>query len=236
MIRALEHIEDVAVNLKSWLFTVATNQAMLLKRRRKVQFCSVDDESEGVSDADPGPSLTAEMHDDAQRLRELLEQLPLAQREGDSSTNVRRQEIPRDCRDAGVPAEHRLGPNARGVEKTARLVGTESQGLRKDRRDIVRRATELLPLPNGGEGWGEGAAFATTSPSPPAPLPQGERGERRRRIMPEELFRLNRPRTNWSSRPCSMPAASWMPSSLRRLSCCCPKTRRPATRFARPSS
>jgi RNA polymerase sigma-70 factor (ECF subfamily) len=81
MIRALEHIEDVAVNLKSWLFTVATNQAMLLKRRKKVQFCSVDDESEGVSDADPGPSLTAEMNDDAQRLRELLDHLVPAQRE-----------------------------------------------------------------------------------------------------------------------------------------------------------
>jgi len=81
MIRALEHIEDVAVNLKSWLFTVATNQAMLIKRRRKVQFCSVDEESEGVSDADPGPSHTAEMHDDAQRLRDLLDQLPPAQQE-----------------------------------------------------------------------------------------------------------------------------------------------------------
>jgi len=81
LIRALEHIEDVEVNLKSWLFTVALNQAMLLKRRRKVQFCSVDDEGEGVSDGDPGPSLTAEMNDDAQRLRELLDQLSEAQRE-----------------------------------------------------------------------------------------------------------------------------------------------------------
>src|SRR5215468_8946417 len=80
LIRALEHIEDVEVNLKSWLFTVALNQAMLLKRRRKVQFCSVDEEGEGVSDGDPGPSLMAEMNDDAQRLRELLEHVSEAQR------------------------------------------------------------------------------------------------------------------------------------------------------------
>ena len=81
LVRALEHIDEVEVNLKSWLFTVAFHQAMLIKRRKKVQFCSVDEQGESVSDTDPGPSLLAEMKDDAARLRELLEQLPTAQRE-----------------------------------------------------------------------------------------------------------------------------------------------------------
>jgi RNA polymerase sigma-70 factor (ECF subfamily) len=81
MIRALEHIDEVKLNLKNWLFTVAYHEAMLLKRRRRVQFCNVEEHGESVSDANPGPSLLAEMSDDLQRLRGLLEQLPPLQQD-----------------------------------------------------------------------------------------------------------------------------------------------------------
>lgn len=81
LVRALEHIDTVDVNLKGWLFTVAYHQAMLLKRRQKVRFASVDGQDESVSDANPGPMLLAELNDDAQRLRDLLDQLPAQQRE-----------------------------------------------------------------------------------------------------------------------------------------------------------
>jgi RNA polymerase sigma-70 factor (ECF subfamily) len=81
LVRALEHLDGVDDNhLRGWLFTVAYHQAMLYKRRQK-RVSSVEEQSDAVSDLQPGPSLMAEMHDDAERLRELLEQLPPGQRE-----------------------------------------------------------------------------------------------------------------------------------------------------------
>src|SRR5262249_52697894 len=68
-------------HLRGWLFTVAYHQAMLYKRRQK-KYAKVEDDDGAVSDAQPGPSHLAEMMDDAERLRDLLEQLPPGQREG----------------------------------------------------------------------------------------------------------------------------------------------------------
>lgn len=82
LVRALEHLDGVADNhLRGWLFTVAYHQAMLVKRRRKVRFCTMEEPGAEVSDAAPGPLGLAEMQDDAVRLRELLDKLPPNQRE-----------------------------------------------------------------------------------------------------------------------------------------------------------
>lgn len=81
LVRALEHLDGVDDNhLRGWLFTVAYHQAMLYKRRQK-RFHNVEEQNDGVSDGQPNPSTLAEMRDDAERLRELLEQLPPGQRE-----------------------------------------------------------------------------------------------------------------------------------------------------------
>jgi RNA polymerase sigma-70 factor (ECF subfamily) len=81
-VRALERLEGVDPNhLKGWLFTVAYHQAMLSKRRQKHRLLYSEDPAAAVSDSLPGPSLVAEQREDAQRLRDLLEQLPPGQRE-----------------------------------------------------------------------------------------------------------------------------------------------------------
>jgi RNA polymerase sigma-70 factor (ECF subfamily) len=82
VVRSLEHLDGVDGNhLKGWLFTVAYHQAMLVKRRQKVQYCPVQEHTELVADAGPGPARQAEHNDDARRLLELLDQLPEGQRE-----------------------------------------------------------------------------------------------------------------------------------------------------------
>lgn len=82
LVRALEHLDGVDANhLRGWLFTVAYHQAMLVKRRQKVRFCNVEEQSDGVSDQGPSPLFLAELQDDAERLRQLLDQLPPGQRE-----------------------------------------------------------------------------------------------------------------------------------------------------------
>lgn len=82
MVRSLEHLDGVDANhLRGWLFTVAYHQAMLVKRRNKVQFCDMEEDKVPVSDRGPGPLNQAEHNDDARRLRELLERLPPGQRE-----------------------------------------------------------------------------------------------------------------------------------------------------------
>jgi RNA polymerase sigma-70 factor (ECF subfamily) len=82
LVRAFERLDEVDVHhLRGWLFTVAYHHAMLVKRRQKVRYCDVEEQGEAVSDDNPGPLLSAEMHDDAARLRKLLELLPPSQRE-----------------------------------------------------------------------------------------------------------------------------------------------------------
>jgi RNA polymerase sigma-70 factor, ECF subfamily len=80
-IRALERLDGVDPDhLRGWLFTVAYHQALLARRRQQVRR-SGRLEANGVADPSPGPLLQAERHDQARRLRELLDRLPLAQRE-----------------------------------------------------------------------------------------------------------------------------------------------------------
>jgi RNA polymerase sigma-70 factor (ECF subfamily) len=82
MVRSLENLDRFDSNhLRGWLFTVAYNQAMFIKRRNKVQYCEMEEDKVPVSDRMPGPFDQAENNDDARRLRELLEQLPPGQRE-----------------------------------------------------------------------------------------------------------------------------------------------------------
>lgn len=82
LVRALEHLEGVDDHhLRGWLFTVAYHQAMLTKRRRKMHFCSMDEQGPEASAVGPDPLSLAEMQDDAVRLRQLLDQLPPHQRE-----------------------------------------------------------------------------------------------------------------------------------------------------------
>jgi RNA polymerase sigma-70 factor (ECF subfamily) len=81
-VRALERLDSVDLDhLRGWLFTVAYHQAMLTRRRQKVRLPSVRESDGAVTDPRPAPWLQAAAHDDARRLRELLEQLPTQQRE-----------------------------------------------------------------------------------------------------------------------------------------------------------
>src|SRR5947209_15991302 len=80
-VRALERLDGVDPDhLRGWLFTVAYHQAMLLKRRgipRQRLAVRLDGaQTDGPADPLPGPLAQAEQEDDAQRLRQLLEQLP----------------------------------------------------------------------------------------------------------------------------------------------------------------
>lgn len=88
-VRALERLDGVDPNhLRGWLFTVAYHQAMLFKRKQKgrgglprvvaVEFATDD---ERLPDRNIGPVRAAERNEEAQRMRELLEQLPPHQRE-----------------------------------------------------------------------------------------------------------------------------------------------------------
>ena len=85
-VRALERLDGVDPDhLRGWLFTVAYHQAMLVRRREATRERHV--RPVGMLDGDvaadplPGPLEELAHHDDARRLRDLLEQLPAAQRE-----------------------------------------------------------------------------------------------------------------------------------------------------------
>jgi RNA polymerase sigma-70 factor, ECF subfamily len=80
-LRALERLEGVDPDhLRGWLFTVAYHQAMLAKRRQKKHIAPELD-SPNQPDPSPGPGAEAERREHAGRLRHLLEQLPVNQRE-----------------------------------------------------------------------------------------------------------------------------------------------------------
>ncbi len=79
--RALQHVDRVDWDhLRGWLFTVAYHEAMLLKRRQKARVAG-EEGQDLVADATPGPPLLAEQREELQRLRQLIERLPPAQRE-----------------------------------------------------------------------------------------------------------------------------------------------------------
>src|SRR5262245_21139745 len=85
-VRALERLDGVDPDhLRGWLFTVAYHQAMLLKRRgiprQRLAVRTDGAQTDGLADPLPGPLVQAEREDDARRLRQLLDQLPAAQRE-----------------------------------------------------------------------------------------------------------------------------------------------------------
>jgi RNA polymerase sigma-70 factor (ECF subfamily) len=78
-VRALQRLDGVDPDhLRGWLFTVAYHQAMLVRRKRRAKSSL---EPAAVADRLPGPLLTAQLDDDARRLRELLQRLPEPQRE-----------------------------------------------------------------------------------------------------------------------------------------------------------
>jgi RNA polymerase sigma-70 factor (ECF subfamily) len=81
-VRALERLDGIDPDhLRGWLFTVAYHQAMLLRRREAGRKkLSLVAEGEAL-DPVPGPAERLLEADDARRLRDLLDQLPAAQRE-----------------------------------------------------------------------------------------------------------------------------------------------------------
>jgi RNA polymerase sigma-70 factor (ECF subfamily) len=86
--RALKRLDGVDPHhFRGWLFTVAYHQAMLTKRRQKNKTAAavghrpVDGRREVLADPGPGPLLQAERREEVERLRELLERLPVGQRE-----------------------------------------------------------------------------------------------------------------------------------------------------------
>src|SRR5688500_15660850 len=83
-VRALERLDGVdPEHLRGWLFTVAYHQALLLKRRQVSRHKHVRPAAEQPDRPDPvpGPLDSLARNDEARRLRDLLEQLPSAQRE-----------------------------------------------------------------------------------------------------------------------------------------------------------
>ena len=78
--RALERLDEVDLqHLRGWLFTVAYHHAMLAKRKKKA-IASLTDKSV-VADPAPGPLTQAALREETERLRDLIERLPPAQRE-----------------------------------------------------------------------------------------------------------------------------------------------------------
>jgi len=83
-VRALEHLDGVdPEHLHGWLSTVAYHQALLMKRRQVGQLKHIRPaiEQPDKPDSIPGPLDSLAREDEARRLRDLLEQLPAAQRE-----------------------------------------------------------------------------------------------------------------------------------------------------------
>src|SRR5688500_14662082 len=76
-VKALENLDGVAGDrLRGWLFTVAYRQAMLTRRRQR-DVAWLDRQS--VPDPLPGPLRLVELGEEAERVRALLEQLPVSQ-------------------------------------------------------------------------------------------------------------------------------------------------------------
>ena len=122
VVRALEHLDGVdGDHLRGWLFTVAYHQAMLFKRRQKVRYCPVEDHDDTVSDSAPGPSLQAEHLDDAQRLRQLLEQLPPGQREVIRQRVYEGKRFREIAADMGCPLNTALARMHEGLKKLRTL-------------------------------------------------------------------------------------------------------------------
>src|SRR5580704_16617964 len=81
-VRALEKLDGVDPDhLRGWLFTVAYHQAMLTRRREKIRLADLLADFLELAGREPDPLTEAENRDDARRLRRLLDELPLAQRE-----------------------------------------------------------------------------------------------------------------------------------------------------------
>jgi RNA polymerase sigma-70 factor (ECF subfamily) len=79
--RALEHLGSVdGGHLRGWLFTVAYHQAMLIKRRQKTR-AAAPAERLPLADPHAGPESALERQEDIARLKELIDRLPLQQRE-----------------------------------------------------------------------------------------------------------------------------------------------------------
>lgn len=66
---------------RSWLFAVAYQQAMEAKRRQKRLPRFAENSGQDVSESGPSPIEEAERHEEAGKIRELLDQLPAVQRQ-----------------------------------------------------------------------------------------------------------------------------------------------------------
>ncbi|MGF1577797.1 MAG: RNA polymerase sigma factor [Gemmataceae bacterium] len=86
--RALQNLEKIDIHhLRGWLFTVAYHQAMLIKRKQKIQErtdTTLDSASilaDMVIDMGPGPSQQLQNKDDLEKAKALLDRLSPAQRQ-----------------------------------------------------------------------------------------------------------------------------------------------------------
>jgi RNA polymerase sigma-70 factor (ECF subfamily) len=130
-IRALERLDGVdPEHLRGWLFTVAYHQAMLIRRRetsaaRHVRTAPLPETA--AADPLPGPLACAEQDDDAQRLRDLLEQLPAQQREVIRQRVYEGKKFREIADDLGCPLNTALARMHEGL-KRLRLLWGESYG------------------------------------------------------------------------------------------------------------
>lgn len=81
-VRALERLDGVDPDhWRGWLFTVAYQQAMLAKRRQKSRHKTSALTVAGLADRGDGPLRHAELGDEIQRIRALIQRLPPPQRD-----------------------------------------------------------------------------------------------------------------------------------------------------------
>lgn len=131
-VRALERLDGVdGDHLRGWLFTVAYHQAMLLRRRaasrqRHVR-STVGLDGDAVPAEAPGPAEAAERGEDARRLRELLDQLPPAQREVIRQRVYEGKKFREIADELGCPLNTALARMHEGL-KRLRLLWGESHG------------------------------------------------------------------------------------------------------------
>ncbi len=125
-VRALERLDGVDPDhLRGWLFTVAYHQAMLARRRQKVQPAGRLDHSAAVVDDEPGPARQAERQDEAGRLRRLLERLPPAQREVIRRRVYEGQRFREIAADLDCPLNTALARMHEGLKRLRRLWETD---------------------------------------------------------------------------------------------------------------
>lgn len=121
-IKALLGSESVEpVRFRGWLFTVACREALVLKRKQKRCPQPAAEPCQLFPDPRPTGDAVAEQHDQARRVRELLEQLPPPQRDVIRARVYEGKRYREIARDLGCPVNTALARMHEGLKRLRRL-------------------------------------------------------------------------------------------------------------------